>query len=81
MQQHAGVAVDISDLAFGGGSDPKARVKREDAVVLVDGRDIDDVRANCAGPDGEIGLLTGAQIGELELLVCHAPRTLLNDCR
>ena len=69
MQQHAFVTVDVGDLALGGGGDAEAGIEGEDAVILVDRGDVDDIGAEGAGTDGELGLLAGAQVRELELLV------------
>ena len=36
VQQHAGIAVDVGDLAVGGRRHPEAGIVGEDAEVLVD---------------------------------------------
>ncbi|MNT67775.1 hypothetical protein D3C72_2059430 [compost metagenome] len=57
VQQHAFVAVDIGDLGFAGRRGRKARVVGERAGVLVQGADVDDVRADRAGLDGQVDRL------------------------
>jgi len=71
VHEYAGIAVDVGDLALGAGRGHEPGVEGEDSVVLVQRADVHDVGADRAGTDGEVGLLAGSDVKQLEFLGGH----------
>jgi hypothetical protein len=68
MREHAGVAIDVGDLALDRGGCTITGIEGEGAEFLGERRDFDAGRTNGARADGENGLFAGNGIDEFEFL-------------
>ena len=71
MREHAGIAIDIGDLALDRRGCAVTGIEGESAEFLGERRDVDDGRADGAGSDGEHGFLAGGGIDEFEFFIGH----------
>ena len=82
--QHALVAIDEGDVAFGRGGGREAGVVCEDIDLVVKLADVDDVGALGAGENGELVILAViVQLGaacRLDLALSHVPVPLILQC-
>src|SRR5574337_1756032 len=71
VQEHSVLAVDVGDLAFAAGRGYETRVKGEDAMIFVQGGDVEGGGAEGAFAQGQF---TDCAVGAAELagLVLHA---------
>ena len=66
MREHAGVAVDVGDLALDRGGCTVTGIVGEGAEFLDERRDVDDRGTDGAGTNGKHGFLAGSGIDEFE---------------
>ena len=74
IQQHAGVTVDVGDLAFAGGGQPVARIEGEGAELLVQRHDVHDAGTHRSGLYRQFRLFATGAVDELELALFHLSR-------
>jgi hypothetical protein len=70
IQEHAGVTVDIGNLAFGAGRGHEARIVGEHSEILSQMRDIENVGANRPTPCNQVRRVAGGAILQLVSDAC-----------